>query len=51
MFSSLYWARLGKYAGHRQGAIALVTPSNPKSQLAPQKYSLVEEGEEISQNH
>lgn len=29
MFSSLYWARLGKHAGHRQGAPALVTPPTP----------------------
>lgn len=51
MFSSLYWARLGKHTGQRQGAPALLDPFTPNSRLTPQKYSLIEESEEIPKDH
>lgn len=35
MFSSLYWARLGKHADHRQAAPALVTPPTPTANWTP----------------
>lgn len=54
MFSSLYWARLGGHTHHKQRARtpSPLIPSTlaPTPALAPQ-HSLVEEGEEVAQNH
>lgn len=53
MFSSLYWAKLVAHVHHKQGAPRPVSPVPPQSAGwgPPKKHSLVEEGEEIAQDH